>query len=431
MPEVRSSNQARLAAAGVSDVGRTREINEDNILVKRDLDLFVVADGMGGHSAGDVASSIATASLVSFFQALHDGGAPDAGPMSDNGLPRPAQALVNAIKKANQEIHARSTSSVQHKGMGSTIVAMLVSRDTRHIHIAHVGDSRCYRIRDGNIEQMTRDHSLINEALALKPDLTKAQIARLPKNVITRALGMSAVVQVDVRSEELRIGDTFLLCSDGLSGLVPDEKILDIVDISADVQEACELLVDEANEAGGTDNISALMIRVEDGERDSAPIVEVKSSRRDDDEAAISVQSEPIDEDLEELEPPPAQRPTSLGADSAPTLAAKREDIARLVAEAAEVEVSAEPVEMADLYEDDFASLGFDAGGEEDFLGQEELDPSFADSFVSEHIVESFGLVDDEPAPMSMARVARCKRCSFELFIGNKFCVECGARIET
>src|SRR4029079_12642272 len=128
-----------------------------------------------------------------------------------------------------------SSAHAQHKGMGSTVVAALVSRDAGQIHIAHVGDSRCYRIRDGVIEPLTRDHSLINEALALKPDLTKAQIARLPKNVITRALGMSSVVQVYVRSEAVQPGDTFLLCSDGLSGLVPDDKILDIVEIASDI----------------------------------------------------------------------------------------------------------------------------------------------------------------------------------------------------
>lgn len=330
-----SSSPTRLVAAGVTDVGRTREINEDRILVEPELDLFVVADGMGGHSAGDVASSLATKSIATFFQVLHQSPpASDGGAVNSQALPPEAQSLVTAIRKANQELYAISSTDARHKGMGSTVVALLFSREHGQVHVAHVGDSRCYRIRDGKIEQLTRDHSLVNEALALKPDLTKAQIARLPKNVITRALGMAPVVQVDIRTERLQPGDAFLLCSDGLSGLVPDEQMLEIVGMAEDTNEACELLIAFANEAGGTDNISALVVRVE-GEGEEAE--EPSSGAVEIEQASSSREFEPL---------------------SAASLAA----VAAAEEEGAEVTTPAEAMEAAPV-----AAMGHARVGEADF----------------------------------------------------------------
>ncbi len=168
------------------------------------------------------------------------------------------------------------------------------------IHIGHVGDSRCYRIRDGEIEQLTRDHSLINDALEMKPDLAPEEIARLPKNIITRALGMKDAVKVDIRSETLVDGDVFLLCSDGLSGMVTDQEILEVVSLTDDPQEACELLVAEANDGGGTDNISALVVRIaeerDEEEEGEAPDLEISA---DDEPVSSSVfaDSDPMFED--------------------------------------------------------------------------------------------------------------------------------------
>lgn len=274
MSEDRSTSPTQVIAAGVTDVGRTREINEDNILVEPTLGLYVVADGMGGHSAGDVASTLAAKTLTEYFRALKEaeenGTAADPEGVESASLPRDAQKLVSAIRKANHEIYSMSSLDSRHKGMGSTVVALLVSPDDHQVHIAHVGDSRCYRVRRGLIEQMTRDHSLINEALAMKPDLTKAQIARLPKNVITRALGMASGVQVDIRTEQALPGDQFLLCSDGLSGLVNEQQMLDMLEMSDTAESACEVLIALANDAGGTDNISALVVRVPGEPEESA-----------------------------------------------------------------------------------------------------------------------------------------------------------------
>src|SRR6185369_2993060 len=127
---------------------------------------------------------------------------------------------------------------------------------------------------DGEIQQMTRDHSLINDAIDMKPDLTKEELARLPKNIITRALGMKDVVKVDVRTEPTELGDVFLLCSDGLSGMVSNTEIAEIIGLTEDPQEACELLISEANEAGGTDNISAIVIRIDELTAEAAAIAE-------------------------------------------------------------------------------------------------------------------------------------------------------------
>jgi PPM family protein phosphatase len=258
-----SGSRVTLTAHGLTDVGRQRKHNEDHVLVRPDLDLYVVADGMGGHNAGDVASKLATKSIDNFFQATQFSPVPGDPTEEEAGLAPGARRLVAGIRKANRDVYEISSTFQQHQGMGSTVVAMHIARDNGQVHVAHVGDSRCYRIRAGEIVQLTRDHSLVNDALALKPDLTPDEIARLPKNIITRALGMKDLVKVDIHSSDVEAGDVFLLCSDGLSGMVDDEQILEIVGITDDLGEACELLIALANDAGGTDNISSVLVRIE------------------------------------------------------------------------------------------------------------------------------------------------------------------------
>ncbi|HEY3594351.1 MAG TPA: protein phosphatase 2C domain-containing protein [Polyangiaceae bacterium] len=242
-----------------TDVGRQRDHNEDAFLVEGSCDLFAVFDGMGGNNAGEVASALGTRSLRNFFQATKN--EPAHWDDTDLDLSEDARRLVTGIRKANADIFEISSTHLEHRGMGSTVVALHLGRDGL-AHIAHVGDSRCYRVRDGVIEQLTRDHSLISDALAWNPNLTKEELSRLPRNIISRALGLRRGVEIDLLSEPMQRGDLFLLCSDGLSGMLSDEQILELVRLSDDLPETCDNLIALANEAGGNDNITALVIRV-------------------------------------------------------------------------------------------------------------------------------------------------------------------------
>jgi PPM family protein phosphatase len=260
--------RVRLLSAGRTDVGRVRDHNEDQILLAPELSLYVVADGMGGHSTGEVASALVIASMRNFFEATRTQALVSELP-EDAELTEPALRLAMAIRKANADLHEISTSHKRHKGMGSTVVAVLLAGEA--VHVAHVGDSRAYRVRDGRIVQLTRDHSLVNEALALRPDLSPEAIARLPHNVITRALGMRGTVKVDLQQARPEPGDVLLLCSDGLSGMVDDETVLDVFSMTENLDEACELLVTLANDNGGKDNISVVLMRFEAADEEPAP----------------------------------------------------------------------------------------------------------------------------------------------------------------
>lgn len=262
-PKTAPATGISAVAAGRTDVGRVRDHNEDRMRLAPALDLFVVADGMGGHNAGEVASALAALSLENCFGAARHKALPpelleDPRPLSDA-----ARCLAAAVRKANADVFEISSTHAEHKGMGTTVVALHVSRATGEVCIAHVGDSRCYRIRADQIEQLTRDHSLIGDALAWKPDLTEAELAMLPKNVISRALGRAKAVEVDIRSEPAVSGDVYVLCSDGLSGHVDDAGILAQVQRAPSLESACESLVASANEGGGTDNVTVVIVRIE------------------------------------------------------------------------------------------------------------------------------------------------------------------------
>jgi len=269
-------------AHGRTDVGRQRGHNEDAFVSEPDLDLFVVCDGMGGNNAGEVASALATTSLRNFFRATVNGVVPGEELRGDQGLSEAARRLAMGVRKANADVFEISSTRLEHKGMGSTIVAMSVSRDTGAVQIAHVGDSRCYRIRDGKIEQMTRDHSLIGDALAWNPNLSEEELSMLPKNIISRALGLKQAVEVDIRSDPAFPGDIFLLCSDGLCGVIKDKQILEIILLSNDLTDACESLIALANDAGGPDNITAVAVRLEaDGIATSGPEIVISGVGED------------------------------------------------------------------------------------------------------------------------------------------------------
>ena len=265
----------RAVAAGLSDVGLQREHNEDSFVVLKEYDLYVVADGMGGHRAGDVASRIATETISEFFRTTANDDV--TWPFHfDTNLSEEENRLLTGIRVANRQIFERSTRSREYHGMGTTVVGAMFSAAKKRMYIGHVGDSRCYRVRAGRIQQLTRDHSLINDYLLAMPDLTDEQKSELPKNVITRALGMQDNVVVDLQHDDPLQGDVYVLCSDGLSGMVSDDDIRHIVTGAGDIREACNRLIQRANERGGEDNITAVLIKIE--EQPSAAAIDVEAA---------------------------------------------------------------------------------------------------------------------------------------------------------
>lgn len=250
-----------IIAAGLSDVGQQREHNEDSFCILPDYDLFIVADGMGGHRAGDVASKMATHTIASFFQATSKEDA--TWPFHfDPHLSVEENRLITGIKVANKRIFEASTRYREVHGMGTTVVGALFARERKRMYVAHVGDSRAYRVRDGEITQLTRDHSLLNDYLLVMPDMTQEQRDELPKNVITRALGMQDSVVVDLVPEQPQPKDVYVLCSDGLSGMITDEVIRDTVIANEELDAAAKALIARANENGGEDNVTVVLLRV-------------------------------------------------------------------------------------------------------------------------------------------------------------------------
>lgn len=423
MGEFRTSSRTRPVAAAVTDVGRQRKHNEDNVLVKSELGLFVVADGMGGHNAGNVASALATRSLDNFFEATRAGILPGPAPADEQELDPGARRIVAAIRKANHDVFVISNTYTQHQGMGSTVVAAYVCSETEQIHVGHVGDSRCYRIRQGAIEQLTKDHSLINDALALKPDLSQDELARLPKNIITRALGMKDAVKVDIRSERILPGDVFLLCSDGLSGMVSEQQILDVFEITQEPQDACELLIAMANEAGGTDNISALIVRIqpeapEERQPDSAELEDTRPHR--------------IDEFGATMPPAAAVEETQSLVEEVDLEAAASSDGERIAAQ-----------QVHSIADSGLRSQAQGASGRAARMAAVPLTDRRSRAATGSGRYAAVAAAPSSPrAPVKEAppakpakrptevRVARCAHCKHELFIGNRFCVECGAPIK-
>jgi protein phosphatase len=255
--------------AGMTDTGLLREHNEDSFLLMPEYGIVAVADGMGGHRSGDVASQLAVSTLSDFFQVVvgHDGTWPFP---ADPELSDEENYVITGLRLANRRIFDRSLRTMADFGMGTTIVTAMFSPLADKVTVGHVGDSRCYRIRGPEIAQLTRDHSLISDARHMAPWMTDEEMSQLPPNVITRALGIREDVAVDILTEDTALGDVYLLCSDGLSGLVPDEQMQRIVTAASSLDEACRELVARANFFGGTDNITAVLVRIEEGDNPPA-----------------------------------------------------------------------------------------------------------------------------------------------------------------
>lgn len=247
--------------AGKTDVGMRRSHNEDSLRLLPKDRLFIVADGMGGHASGEVASKLAVDSVGQFFaDSTRDGDLtwPD---KEEREFDYEANRLIAAIKLANLSIFEMAESEMRYKGMGTTIVGLQLLDD--RALIGHVGDSRVYRLRNGSIEQLTEDHSLLNDYKKMT-NLTPEEEKNFPhKNIIVRALGMKSTVKVDLLRDEPRPQDIYLLCSDGLSGEVEDDEIRQIVmDAKGDLQAACDQLIRTACEHGGKDNVTAVLVQV-------------------------------------------------------------------------------------------------------------------------------------------------------------------------
>jgi protein phosphatase len=234
-------------AAGASDQGRTRKSNEDsyglNLRNEEGRCNFVVCDGMGGAAAGEIASRMAVEAMLKA--------------MDQKVLTR--ESFQHAVDAANSSVHSSAEQNPSRAGMGTTLVAMATRGD--HAWVAHVGDSRAYRLRDGSLERLTHDHSLVDEQVRLG-QLTQAQAETSPmRNVITRAVGTQDEVDADVIEFAVTPGDMYLLASDGLMREVNDEQIAAILRASGNLERACAQLIEAANRAGGRDNITCLLAR--------------------------------------------------------------------------------------------------------------------------------------------------------------------------
>ncbi len=246
-----------------TDVGKKREANEDNFLVDKALSLFIVADGMGGHASGEVASQLA---VHEFRNAVEAGRETVEGYAKDERAVRPQDVLTlleGAVQTAGQAVYHKGQAEPEKRGMGTTTSALLIAGDRGFI--AHVGDSRIYMLRGGQVVQLTEDHSLVNE-LIRRGRVTKENFDTSPykayKNAVTRAVGVYETVQGDTIDFEILPGDQFLLCSDGLHAYLNDQRIVDSLK-GDDVKALPKKLIDLANAGGGHDNITAIVVRVE------------------------------------------------------------------------------------------------------------------------------------------------------------------------
>jgi len=265
------SLKGKFAHVELSDVGKVREHNEDDIGSRPDLGLWVLADGMGGYNAGEVASGIAVKTVIDLVSEackkenrneIEDG----------TGFMRQTIVLRDAIMRANKIIHQTAQSQPQCEGMGTTLVACLFFDD--RVSVAHVGDSRLYRMRDNRFEQITLDHSLLQE-LVDRGFYSQEEAQRSTnRNYVTRALGVDANVDVEIQEVEAQKNDYFLMCSDGLPDMVEDEDIhLTINTFSKDVKTVGEQLIKLTNDNGGRDNVSVILVRIADAFPASAGFV--------------------------------------------------------------------------------------------------------------------------------------------------------------
>lgn len=262
MSSFRATSTNCAECAGLTEVGRVRKQNEDSILVRPDVGLFVVADGMGGHQAGEVASRLAVETISSYFDQSTDDELPGPSLVQFRDMDPGAKRLGMGIYHANLAVCRAAHGGEGRAGMGTTIAAVHVSPDGS-VHIGHVGDSRVYRISGGEIEQVTQDHSFVNQIRWSSPGVEPDVLAHVPKNVITRALGLAEDTDVELRTELSLPGDVYLICSDGLSGFITADQMLRAVEQAPTVEAAAQELIDVVYRTPCKDNVSVVIVRVE------------------------------------------------------------------------------------------------------------------------------------------------------------------------
>ena len=261
MPATPGVERLPLLACGFTHPGRVRDENEDAFGSFLEERLFIVADGMGGHNAGQVASLMTVDAIETFFRSYHLDPRQDWPHTIDKTLWLGANLLRVGVKVANDKVRAAAAADRTRARMGSTVVALAVG--DAQVTVAHAGDSRAYRIRDNEAKRLTRDHSVLEEMLAARPEMSPDEVSAFAhRNVVTKSLGSKEEIEPTLYVNTLQRGDRYLLCSDGLWSVVSDQRIRDIVGGNPDIEAACQLLIDAANAAGGPDNISAVLVQV-------------------------------------------------------------------------------------------------------------------------------------------------------------------------
>ena len=252
----------RVSSASATDTGLRRSTNEDSVSVREDLGLFVVADGMGGHAAGEVASRVAVEGIVAFVEATQTMSPDQTWPIPfDPELSMNGNRLRAGFRMGNWRLAEQIASSSELRGMATTAVAMLIDGGTGTL--AHVGDSRAYRLRDGQLERLTRDHSWVEAQIRIGA-LSETAARRHPwRNIVTRALSGSEDPKVDIQEVSLKPGDRLLLCTDGIVAVLSDCQISEVLRQETDLDSLCHALIQGANDGGGPDNVTVVVIDVD------------------------------------------------------------------------------------------------------------------------------------------------------------------------
>jgi protein phosphatase len=250
----------RIQTGARTDLGRVRKNNEDSYRIEPSLQLYVLSDGMGGEAHGEVASNLAVQTIVTHCQQAENSRATPIFGDPQPDVSERTNRLTSAVHLANRKVFETAAANPEQKGMGATIVAAWI--EGQRLSLAHVGDSRVYLLRAGSLDQLTSDHSLVAEKVRIGILTPQEADASELQSVLTRAVGTNPTVEVDSNEQMLLVGDTLLLCSDGLTRMVTDPEIASTMLTSTSAQEAADRLVDLANENGGVDNVSVIVLRV-------------------------------------------------------------------------------------------------------------------------------------------------------------------------